>query len=333
MAAEDELARLGAERDAYLRQRDEAIGERDAYLRQRDEAIGERDAYLRQRDEAIGERNEFKRQLDEIRYERDRLLSERREPSTGRNGLGRMDDIVAMARRNLDSSLADAAAHLPDAGPRWGTLATWCRKQVPTLRTAEEAIHFAQEPVHHGGFESRFRGDDLASKATEQEALLLRSFPQFAGHFASFCEPELSNPSATMIINGRRVASPMYTHMISYFVCLTRVPKLDFICEIGCGYGGPARLALTNDLHRPNGYVIIDLPESLFFAECYLRATLGLDRVHYVGPNETLSSSGWATQSAVLCPVGRIAALTRMQFDLVINSLSMAEMSDEYVEF
>lgn len=37
----------------------------------------ERDAYLRQRDEALGERNEYKRQLDEVMIERDRLRIER----------------------------------------------------------------------------------------------------------------------------------------------------------------------------------------------------------------------------------------------------------------
>ena len=46
-------ASSAAERDAYLRQRDEAIGERNELLRQRDIAIGERNEFLRQRDEAI----------------------------------------------------------------------------------------------------------------------------------------------------------------------------------------------------------------------------------------------------------------------------------------
>jgi adenylate cyclase class IV len=43
-------AASAAERDTYLRQRDEAIGERNEFLRQRDIAIGERNEFLRQRD-------------------------------------------------------------------------------------------------------------------------------------------------------------------------------------------------------------------------------------------------------------------------------------------
>jgi hypothetical protein len=75
---------LAAERDAYLRQRDQALGERNEFLRQRDEALGERNEFLRQRDEALGERNEFLRQRDnaigecnEILHQRDKALVER----------------------------------------------------------------------------------------------------------------------------------------------------------------------------------------------------------------------------------------------------------------
>src|SRR5438132_570770 len=57
-------AALTAERDAYLHQRDQAIGERNELLRQRDEALGERNEYLRQRDVAIGQVNEVLRQRD-----------------------------------------------------------------------------------------------------------------------------------------------------------------------------------------------------------------------------------------------------------------------------
>jgi hypothetical protein len=67
------------ERDAYLQQRDRALAERDAYLQQRDRALGERDAYLRQRDEALGERNEFLRQRDEALGECNELLRQRDE--------------------------------------------------------------------------------------------------------------------------------------------------------------------------------------------------------------------------------------------------------------
>ncbi len=50
-------AALAAERDAYLQQRDEALGERNELRRQLDIALGERNELRRQLDEAIGEAN------------------------------------------------------------------------------------------------------------------------------------------------------------------------------------------------------------------------------------------------------------------------------------
>ena len=86
-----------------------------------------------------------------------------------------------------------------------------------------------------------------------------------------------------MVYKGRRVAGPLFAHMRFYCTCVTRIAKLDQVCEIGGGFGAPARLFLTNSYRRPHSYVIVDLPKSLSFAECYLRATLGNDRVRYVG--------------------------------------------------
>jgi hypothetical protein len=90
---------LAAERDAFLRQRDEAIGERDAYLQQRDVALGERNEVLRQRDEAIGERDEILRQRDGARAERDAYLRQRDEALGERNELLRQRD-EALGERN-----------------------------------------------------------------------------------------------------------------------------------------------------------------------------------------------------------------------------------------
>jgi hypothetical protein len=149
-------------------------------------------------------------------------------------------------------------------------------------------------------------------------------------HLRSFDEPELSHQLSTMTYNGRRISGPMYAHTAVFFYCATRIPRMNAVCEIGGGYGAPARLFLTNSYRRPNSYVIVDLPESLFFAEVYLRATLGNDRVHYLQQGETADSS---RHEVMLCPVSRLAALRPVHFDLVLNTLSMQEMTDDYVAF
>jgi putative sugar O-methyltransferase len=238
-----------------------------------------------------------------------------------------VDTILATARAHLAGALRDSTDGLPDPGPRWGTLAAWSRERIATFRSAEDAIHFAQSPLGHGGFEARLTGNALVNAVVEQERRLAADFPELVPHFASFREPEASEPASTMVYGGRLVSGPMYAHMRFYFACATRIAKLDQICEIGGGFGAPARLFLTNGYRRPRSYVIADLPESLFFAECYLRATLGNDRVRYVGDAMDALPEG----TAVLCPITRLAALRPINFDLVINTLSMAEMSDGYV--
>ena len=77
-----EIGAVTAERDAYLRQRDVALGERNEFLRQRDIAIGERNELLRQRDIALAERNAL-RHLRETNPEASSLRPERREGSPG----------------------------------------------------------------------------------------------------------------------------------------------------------------------------------------------------------------------------------------------------------
>jgi hypothetical protein len=178
-------------RNEYLRQRDEALGERNELLRQRNEAIGERNEFLRQRNEAIGERNEFLRQRDEAIAERDEFMRQRDEArydatsSRGEiaasSGPSRLGDILAVARENLSAAVSDPTDGLPDPGPRWGTIAAWCREKIPTLRTAVEAIHFAQVPAQHGGFESRPIGEALATFAAAREREISEAFLACSG--------------------------------------------------------------------------------------------------------------------------------------------------------
>jgi hypothetical protein len=136
-----------------------------------------------------------------------------------------------------------------------------------------------------------------------------------------------------MIYNGRRVSSPMYAHISFFLDCATRVPRMDSVCEIGGGYGALGRLFLTNNYRPVRRYVVVDLPESLFFAEAYLRATLGSDRVHYVESATPIANRTLLDHPVILCPVSRLPALRMIHFDLVINTLSMQEMTDEYVAF
>ncbi len=246
---------------------------------------------------------------------------------------GSQDPILRRAQCHFHEATrgpADASPRL-DLGPRWETYARWCRFMIPRFRTAVDAIHFAQDPVGHGGFEARHVGEDLAAYAAEVETHLMQRFPHRVEHFAGFSEWSLSLPGTTLERNGRLVSGPMFANMTFLLECLERLPPPQTVCEIGGGYGSPARLWLTNTIHRPGLYVIVDLPESLFFAEIFLRLILGPDAVYYISSAKPLDRAEVAAHQVLLCPVARMAALSTIHLDLVYNTLSMQEMSEECI--
>jgi hypothetical protein len=71
--AQRRIGVLCAERDAYLRQRDEAIGERNELLRQRDEAIGQKDLHA-ERSARLAHRADLNRSRKPRVATRDRIL-------------------------------------------------------------------------------------------------------------------------------------------------------------------------------------------------------------------------------------------------------------------
>jgi hypothetical protein len=111
------VAALAAERDAYLRQRDQAIGERNEVRRQRDEALGERDELLRQREGARAERDAYLRQRDEALGERNELLRQRDEALGERNEVVRQLD-AQIGQNNLLADRSARYAHRADVTTR-----------------------------------------------------------------------------------------------------------------------------------------------------------------------------------------------------------------------
>jgi hypothetical protein len=93
------------------------------------------------------------------------------------------------------------------------------------------------------------------------------------------------------------------------------------ILEIGGGYGALA-LAIRRVLPRCE-YTICDLPEALLFSGLYLTLTES-ERVYTGG------RKWWQKPGVTLFPNYRFAQLTG-PFDLVINTLSMSEMSEHQV--
>jgi hypothetical protein len=96
----------------------DAVRERDAYLLQRDQALGERNELRRQLDVALGERNEFRRQLDVALGERNEFLHQR---------------DLAKSESNLQSERMARQTHRADMLARRGATALQAGQDPPVL--------------------------------------------------------------------------------------------------------------------------------------------------------------------------------------------------------
>ena len=104
------------------------------------------------------------------------------------------------------------------------------------------------------------------------------------------------------------------------------------MCEIGGGYGAPARVWFDSPIFQPKRYIIIDLCESLYFSEVYLRSELPNCQIIHLSCDkiENLNAS---KQQIILCPLENIGEVISTNIDLFINTLSMQEMSEEWVNY
>jgi hypothetical protein len=116
---------------------------------------------------------------------------------------------------------------------------------------------------------------------------------------------------------------------MSPFLKKMNVPiSLSPFPEIGGGYGGLARLF---KLLRPRTrYWIVDLPESLFFAEVFLGESFPEARVHYVTDGHVSDAE---RADFVLVPTQCATALDGRHFDVAVNTASLQEMSQLSVNF
>jgi len=245
-----------------------------------------------------------------------------------------MCELIRRSKANLRKALDDTrgAKHLPGVGERWETYARAVRKRYQGLVTPLQAVHFAQDPRSHGGFESRETTEKLEDTIEGHETVLLEMFPQFAHGLNSFTESPLSDPKSLTASRGRFVSKPMYAHAHLIMRCMT-YNNPESIIEFGGGYGAAARLWMINAIHTPKLYCDIDLPESLFFAENYLGLHFGPESVVYLHGEEELNLLSRPEVKFVLCPTHAAQCLSGRHFDLAWNSNSMPEMSDGYIDF
>jgi putative sugar O-methyltransferase len=256
----------------------------------------------------------------------------------------RREELRRLLGRNLPDSpqtVEQARAHYrvasalpqedqPEHGQRWLAFQNRMRRMIEQLSTQSEALHFAQTRIN---FEHRgsIRREGLFCRMYQDE--LGVEFPQYASQITAFSDLDGSAQDTSYFLDGRPVSNVTFYLARIVLSCLSLVPAPKVVAEIGGGYGAPARAWLNNPICPPQLYIIIDLPESLFFAETTLRREFGDQAVRYVDASRRLNEAEIGSARVLLCPVACLPALSGLHLDLVVNTGSLQEMSAAWSAF
>jgi hypothetical protein len=149
-------------------------------------------------------------------------------------------------------------------------------------------------------------------------------------------ESSLVDAALVAEIDNRRLSTMLLLHLCMASRLVPSLSDNDVVVEIGGGYGGLARVI---KLLKPRvTYLIIDLPESLFFSHVFLRESLGKNAtILYVLSNEKLSDRDIAQYDVVLVPTFFKDCLHGIRAKATLNTMSLGEMNqhvvDDYMKF
>lgn len=228
---------------------------------------------------------------------------------------------IIVAEQHLNAAVV-ADSDFPHIG-RWKSWAEKMRGEIPQLSTAQEVLHYAQcvMPFTH-----------IAPTAEEvlnrSYALLRTEFPWLEHTLKMTSENVLSSPDRLAYVkdndanDSQYVSNMFFWHMRSVFVAQTWCDSTERVLEIGGGYGAFARLWLLSNVKPCERYVIVDIPESLFFAEVCMRQEFGNDVGYFLD-----SDPG---TRILLVPTTRLVQF-KDNIDLVISIGSLQEMSPQWV--
>jgi len=229
--------------------------------------------------------------------------------------------LVVEAQQHLQKALSQTSPSQPSYGSRWQPQVDAIRRDIPALRDSISCLHYAQKNITFDGrppFPSELRQIQYREWAVENE------FPDLTSVLRQMYDNPLSFPESLGEFNGRTVSQIFYCHARIVLAGITYADRPKRILEIGGGYGEIARLWLTNSAAPAESYVIVDIPECLFFAEVALKAEFH-DQVGYFDGHDPGTR-------ILLVPIPFLGDLTRSA-DLVVNTGSMQEMTDEWIDF
>ena len=253
--------------------------------------------------------------------------------------------IVGQAKQHLEQATrASVKGRMPQS-ERWTAYLERIRSDISRLVTTRDVVSYAQSRIafDHRAIllernedrliELEHRPQTHVLQLQRDEDTLKREFPYFSNLIDEMGDSPYSLPETLRKYRGRLVSNVFFYHLRYVLQCLTYVKEPRIVCDIGGGYGGPARLWLLNPIHRPSVYVMVDFPESLFFAEVFLRVNFDELKLLYVTDSAPLDPNVVSRYSVILCPIRFVDAISSLGLDLVINTGSMQEMTEEWVDF
>lgn len=214
---------------------------------------------------------------------------------------------------------------LPLNSNRWELIKSEMKDNIISYQKVSDIIEYAQTC----GFDHRVKAN--IHNLLQYRAALKYEYMHFADKVDQFSDSIVSLPWTLHYVNENQVSNTMYFHMFYILSILSYKPKVSRICEIGGGYGAVARLWFHNPIINISNYTIIDLPESLFYAEVFLKTACPKLNIQYCKHEEDLQNR--EDNTVYLVPIELANQTTNMNFDVIVNTGSLAELSDEWVHF
>ncbi len=241
------------------------------------------------------------------------------------------DNTIASAKKNF---LTATSLVLPEGflvSSWWTAKQLQLKELASTFANPAECIDYAQKGGQ-SGFDHRKAVIDVNAVdiIMKQAEAIAKEFPEFSLEKSNIRESIYSLVSSLFPYKGRNISTIFYWHLYQYLAVTTRLcshPKR--IIEIGGGYGALARFFKLE--HPSIHYAITDIPESLFFAEVFLRENFPNCSVCYATTVDEIRN--YQSSDFLLVPVQLSGHLKDYEYDVAINTGSLQEMPDCTVDY
>lgn len=239
---------------------------------------------------------------------------------------------ISIARDNYNHAIKNGSSVvLPDGDDRWGDFQTLMNRKIQEFRDSLEAIAWAQEFQFDDRQDASVTQIILAQKA---RTLVRNDFPNSFHIVADSADTKYTPRKKLFYTQKMLSSSGHYVHVYHLAYITSALNKLDNICEIGGGYGNLARLFISNKHLSIRNYWLVDIPETLFQAEVFLRLVLPDCQITYVTSADfSLPLQDSSKPTVFLCPLAFANITCGQRFDLIINTGSLPELPENWQLF